>query len=73
MCCGSNSQDVLCPGDNVPVFFFCLFVLMNLVERAGVSVLVGFELEASFSKTKILPFPTLLSALERNGSFFPFI
>lgn len=54
-------------------FFFCLFVLMHLVERAGVSVLVGLELEASFSKTKILPFPTLLSALERNGSFFPFI
>lgn len=25
MCCGSSSQDVLCPGDNVPVFglFFC--------------------------------------------------
>lgn len=54
-------------------FFFCLFVLMHLVERAGVSVLVGLELEASFSKTKILPFPTPLSALERNGSFFPFI
>lgn len=40
MCCGSNSQDVLCPGDNVPVFF--LFVCFNASGRKGWSQCTGW-------------------------------
>lgn len=52
-------------------FFCCLFVLMHLVEKAGASVLIWLERGASFSKTLILLFPILSSALEKNGSLFP--